>query len=104
MINRKHDLSLVQQCKALKLHRTTIYREPKPVSQDQLDLMKVIDSIHLDEPAWGVRKVRQYLIESGIPVGRRHCNTIFRKLGLCNIMSVKCPLSFNLLAVCCLLS
>ena len=82
MINRKHDLPLVQQCKALKVHRTTIYREPKPVKQEQLDLMKVIDTIHLDEPAWGVRKVRQYLIESGIPVGRRHCNTIFRKLGI----------------------
>jgi putative transposase len=76
MINRKHDLPLVQQCKALKVHRTTIYREPKPVKQEQLDLMKVIDTIHLDEPAWGVRKVRQYLIESGIPVGRRHCNTL----------------------------
>jgi putative transposase len=64
MINRKHDLPLVQQRKALKVHRTTIYREPKPVSQDQLDLMKLIDTIHLDEPTWGVRKVRQYLIES----------------------------------------
>jgi hypothetical protein len=31
MINRKHDLPLVQQCTALKVHRTTIYREPKPV-------------------------------------------------------------------------
>jgi len=82
MINRKHDLPILRQCKALKVHRTTIYREPKPVSQDQLDLMKLIDNIHLDEPAWGVRKVRHYLIESGVPVGRRRCNTIFRKLGI----------------------
>ena len=81
MINRKHNLPLVQPCKALKVHRTTIYREPKPINQDQLDLMKLIDTIHLDEPSWGVRKVRQYLIESGVPIGRRHCNTIFRKLG-----------------------
>ncbi len=48
MINRKHDLQLVQQCKALKVHHTTIYREPKPVSQDQLDLMKLIDSIPME--------------------------------------------------------
>jgi len=44
--------------------------------------MKLIDTIHLDEPSWGVRKVRQFLIESGVPIGRRHCNTIFRKLGI----------------------
>jgi putative transposase len=44
--------------------------------------MKVVDKVHLEEPAWGVRKVRQYLIESGVPVGRRHCTTLFRKLGI----------------------
>ena len=82
MTNRKHILPLVQQCKALALHRTTIYLESKPVNQDQLDLMKPIDTIHLDEHSWGVRKVRQFLIESGVPIGRRHCNTIFRKLGI----------------------
>ena len=70
MINRKHDLALVQQCKALKGHRTTIYREPKPVKQRQLDLMNLIDRIHMDDPAWGYRKVREYLIELGHPIGR----------------------------------
>jgi putative transposase len=82
MINRKHCLPILRQCKALKVHRTTICREPKPVKQEKLDLMKVIDKVHLEEPAWGVRKVRQYLIESGVPVGRRHCTTLFRTLGI----------------------
>ena len=65
MTNRKHNLPLVQQCKALAIHRTTIYRESKPVKQRQLDLMKLIDRIHMDNPAWGCRKVREYLIELG---------------------------------------
>ena len=82
MTNRKHNLPLVQQCKALAIHRTTIYREPKPVKQRQLDLMKLIDRIHMDDPAWGCRKVREYLIELGHPIGRRHCTTLFRKLGI----------------------
>ena len=82
MTNRQHHLQLVQQCKALAIHRTTIYREPKPVKQRQLDLMKLIDRIHMDDPAWGCRKVREYLIELGHPIGRRHCTTLFRKLGI----------------------
>ena len=82
MTNRKHNLPLVQQCKALAIHRTTIYRESKPVKQRQLDLMKLIDRIHMDDPAWGCRKVREYLIELGHPIGRRHCTTLFRKLGI----------------------
>ncbi len=81
MINRKHDLPLVLQYKALKVHRTTTNRVPRPVNQDQL-LMKLIDTIHLYEPSLVVRKVRQYLIESGVRVGRRHCSTLFRKLGI----------------------
>ena len=82
MTNRKHNLPLLQQCKALAIHRTTIYRESKPVKQRQLDLMKLIDRIHMDDPAWGCRKVREYLIELGHPIGRRHCTTLFRKLGI----------------------
>ena len=66
MINRKHDLPILRQCKALKVHRTTIYREPKPVNQDQLDLMKLIDSIHIEITEWGCRKVREHLITSGL--------------------------------------
>jgi putative transposase len=82
MINRKHDLALVQQCKALKVHRTTICGVPIPVNQDQLDLMKLSDRIHMESPEWGFRQVRERLIALGHPIGRRHCNTIFSKLGI----------------------
>ncbi len=75
MINRKHDLQMVQHCKALKKDRPTIYRE-------QLDLIGLIDTIHMESAGWGCRKVRYRLIAFGHPVGRRHCNTIFRKLGI----------------------
>ena len=82
MINGKHYLPLVQQCKTLKLHRRTIHSEPKAVNQDQLDLINLIDKVQLVEPAWGVRKVRQYLVVSSLHFGRRHCTTLFRKLGI----------------------
>ena len=65
MTNRKHKLPLVQQCKALKIHRTTIYREPKPMSQADLTLMKEIDLLHMENPGWGCRKVCQRLNKMG---------------------------------------
>ena len=82
MINRKHDLPLVQQCKALKIHRTTIYREPKPLSQAELTLMKEIDSLHMENPAWGSRKVRHRLMKMGYSIGRRHCTTLRGRMGI----------------------
>jgi hypothetical protein len=51
MINRKHDLALVQQCKALAIHRTTIYSEPKALLEAELTQMKEIDSLHMENPA-----------------------------------------------------
>ena len=50
MTNRKHKLPLVQQCKALKIQLTTIYREPKPLSQSELTLLKEIDLLHMENP------------------------------------------------------
>ena len=89
MTNRKHNLPLVQQYTALAIHRTTIYRESNPVKQRQLDLKKLIDRIHMDDLAWGCRKVREYLIELGHPICRRHCTTLFRKLA--STVSVEIP-------------
>ena len=81
MTNRKHNLPLVQQCKALKAHRTTINREPKPLSQAELTLMKVIESIHMESPEWGCRKVRDRLIKLGYSIGRR-CTTLIRRMAI----------------------
>ena len=72
MTNHKHNLPLVHQFNLFVNHRTKIYREAKPVKQQQLDFMKLIDRIHMDDPAWGCRKVREFLIEFGIPDGRRN--------------------------------
>ena len=82
MINRKHDLPLVHQCKALKIHRTTIYREPKAVSQAKLTLMKEIDSLHMENPGWGSRKVRHRLIKMGYSIWQRHCATLRGRMGI----------------------
>jgi putative transposase len=39
---------LTQQAKALKLSWSTIYSKPRPVSAEDLALMRRIDELHLD--------------------------------------------------------
>ncbi|MHC2659215.1 hypothetical protein ACVMHY_011869, partial [Bradyrhizobium barranii subsp. barranii] len=48
MIDRDHDLSIVRQAKVLKLARSTVYYEPRPVSAEDLALMRRLDELHLD--------------------------------------------------------
>ncbi|MEY9751612.1 hypothetical protein ABIF65_010986 [Bradyrhizobium japonicum] len=44
MIDRDHDLSIVRQAKVLKLARSTVYYEPRPVSAEDLALMRRLDT------------------------------------------------------------
>jgi hypothetical protein len=58
MIDRKHPLSVVAQCKLLGLSRARVYRLPTPPSAQKLDLMKRIDKPHMDHPHRGLAASR----------------------------------------------
>jgi putative transposase len=80
MIDRGHDLSIVRQAKALKLARSTVYYEPRPVSAEDLALMRRLDELHLDYPFAGARMLRSLLRREGVYAGRRHIATLnFRR-------------------------
>lgn len=54
-------LSLVQQCKLLKIHRSGLYYKPKYESVYNLRLMKEIDAYFLEPPYYGVERMTDYL-------------------------------------------
>ena len=82
IINRLHELPVTQQCKALQLDQTTIYREATHVKQSDLELMRLISSIHMASHEWESRKFCDWLIALEFPIGGRPCTTLFRKLGI----------------------
>ena len=61
MIDRNHPLSLTRQAEALGISRGSIYYQPRPVSEADLALMKLIDRLHLDYPFAGARMLRDLL-------------------------------------------
>ena len=50
MIDRSHDLPLVRQAELLRLSRSRLYYEPRPVSASELVIIRRIDELHLDYP------------------------------------------------------
>lgn len=82
MIRRDHALSLTRQAKALAISRGSVYYQPRPVSESDLALMKLIDRLHLDYPFAGARMLRDLLALRGIKVGRRHLRTLMRRMGI----------------------
>ena len=82
MIDRHHDLPIARQAKALNISRGSVYYQPRPVSAEDLALMRRIDQLHLDYPFAGSRMLRDMLGREGIPVGRRHVGTLMKRMGM----------------------
>jgi putative transposase len=82
MIEREHELSLTRQAELLDLSRASLYYEPVPTSQADLDLMRRLDELHTELPFLGSRMLQDQLGHQGIRVGRRHVATLMRKMGI----------------------
>ena len=82
MIDRDHPLSLVRQAKLLHISRGSVYYQPRPISETDLALMRLIDQLHLEHPFMGARFLRRMLMRQGIRVGRRHLGTLMDRMGI----------------------
>ena len=85
MIDRDHDLPVTRQAQALGLSRSTIYYKSRPVSAEDLELMRRLDALHLDFPFAGARMLRDLLRREGLRVGRRHVATLMKRMGIAAI-------------------
>jgi len=82
MIDRNHDLPLVRQAELLRLSRSKLYYEPRPVPAAELAIMRRIDELHLDYPFAGSRMLRDLLRGEGIAIGRERVGAMMRRMGL----------------------
>ena len=81
MIDRDHDLSIARQAKALNISRGSVYYVPRPVSAEDLALMRRMDELHLDFPFAGSADVAGLLTAKG-RIGRRHVATLMQRMGI----------------------
>lgn len=82
MIDRTHELALTRQARLLGLSRSSLYYQPCPVSQADLDIMRRIDALHLDYPFAGSRMLRDLLRGEGIEIGREAVRTMMKRMGI----------------------
>lgn len=82
MIDRTHLLPVTRQCEILELSRSSLYYEPVAVGAGDLELMRLIDEIHLKYPFYGSRRIRDELKDRGYDIGRDHVRTLMRRMGL----------------------
>ena len=82
MIDRTDDLPVSRQAKALGISRGSVYYLPRPVSAEDLSIMRRIDELHLESPFAGSRMLQGFLVREGYRIGRRHVVTLMKRMGI----------------------
>ena len=82
MVDRKDPVPVIRQCALLELPRSTFYHIPKPVTDEELELMALIDRCHLKYPFYGTRRIRDWLEDQGHTVNRKRIQRLMRTMGI----------------------
>lgn len=82
MVDGEVGMPVVRQCRLLDISRSTAYYQPQGVSDEDLELMRLIDEIHLEIPFYGSRRIRDELDDRGHRVNRKRVQRLMRLMGL----------------------
>ena len=77
--------SIRRQCELLEISRTAYYYEPCPESEENLQLMRQLDELHLEYPVYGSRRLAVLLGRRGYAVNRKR---VVRLLGVMGIEAI----------------
>ena len=80
MVSAEHKLPISHQCRLVDLARSTYYYEPEPVSDEVLQLMRLIDECYLERLFCGSWRVRDWLYDHHGLVVNRKCIQRLRRL------------------------
>lgn len=76
-------LSVRQQCTLLQLPRSSFYYKPAEVDDDDLQLMRAIDALHLEHPFYGSRKIAHVLsAQKGQRINRKRVQRLMRLMDI----------------------
>jgi putative transposase len=82
-VDRQHpSLSVVRQCALLSISRSSVYYQPVPASQENLELMRLIDQQYLERPFYGSRRMTVWLRNQGYGVNRKRVRRLMGIMGL----------------------
>lgn len=84
MVEPGHEtLSLRKQCELLEVNRSRVYYEPAEENEENLDLMRRMDELYLEDPTMGARRFAWVLSrEWGKPYNRKRIRRLMQVMGL----------------------
>lgn len=82
-MSKESVLSVSRQCELLDLARSSYYYVPEPVSDEELELMRLIDQCYLELPFYGTRRIKDWLLDKhNLVVNRKRIQRLRRLLAI----------------------
>ena len=76
-------MSIRRQCRLLHIHRSMIYYDLTEETVENLELMKKLDHLYLEDPSAGSRRMSSYLRrQTGTAANRKRVRRLMRKMGI----------------------
>src|SRR5712671_129833 len=75
-------LPVSQQCRLLAVSRSSVYRRPAEVSEQDRTIMALIDRQYLARPYYGSRRMAAWLARQGHAANRKRVQRLMRLMGL----------------------
>jgi len=82
-LDRAHPiLSIRRQCEMLGLARSGVYRKRRPANDNDLEVMRRIDTLFTARPFFGARRIAATLTAEGFPIDRKRARRLMRLMGI----------------------
>jgi putative transposase len=75
-------LSIRRQCELVEISRSGFYYEPAAESSENLAIMRRLDQLHLQYPAYGSRRLAVVLQREGQPINRKRVARLLELMGV----------------------
>ena len=87
-------VSIDRQCDLLGISRAAYYYHPRPVSYENLLIMRLLDEEYTRHPFYGARRLSDWVCRQGHPAGREKVGRLMKEMGIEAIYPKK-PLSLK---------
>lgn len=81
-IKENEKISIRHQCEMLGINRSSVYYKPVGESEENLQIMRLMDEHYLDHPTEGVLQMQDFLFLYGFLVNPKRVRRLLRKMGL----------------------
>jgi putative transposase len=76
------NLSVSRQCQLVAVNRSSFYYKSKPVTPEDLELMRMIDKQYLKTPFYGSRSMTKHFRRLGHKINRKRVQRLMRLMGI----------------------